>query len=182
MTISARPTDKLIERWLLSGPLRRPGASNDVLNQFEQENAVALPADMRDFFARLDGSGSYFAAEGDRLGFSFWSITRVRRAREELNARRIPQLPGLEDYFFFADYLSWSWAYAIRLVADASTGRLRSPCRPGTRSTQASAGGAFLRRVRRCLLGGFPSSVRRCQRGSSNGGQELEPSSVGHDH
>jgi hypothetical protein len=115
------PTDKLVARWCQAGALPRPGAAPSSLREFEQLNRVILPGDMRDYFIRLDGSTAYYAGEEDERGFSFWPIVRVRRVPEELAAHD-QALGGFDEYFFFADFMTWSWAYAIRLAADATTG------------------------------------------------------------
>ena len=53
----------------------------------------------------------------DEKGFSFWSLERVRWVPEELaeEAPVSPSFPDAENFYAFADYLGWSWAYAIRL-------------------------------------------------------------------
>ena len=59
-----------------------------------------------------------------RQGFSLWELARVRPAAEELGDASPPVTAGpeLDQFFVFADYLDWSWAYAIRLTADPMEG------------------------------------------------------------
>ena len=79
---------------------------------------VLLPADMRDYFAIVNGMVPVWPGDQDDKGFSFWPLERVRWVPEEL-ANLSPQgvaFPNCEDFYAFADYLGWSWAYAIRLA------------------------------------------------------------------
>jgi hypothetical protein len=53
----------------------------------------------------------------DPIGFAFWPLARVKSVAEAF-AEHTLALPKVSDparYFVFADYLQWSWAYAIHL-------------------------------------------------------------------
>jgi hypothetical protein len=58
----------------------------------------------------------------DRAGFCFWPLPRIVSALDEFGNNKDLRThlldPRLKDYFIFADYLHWSWAYAIRLTGD----------------------------------------------------------------
>jgi hypothetical protein len=114
--------DKLVTYWR---KLRLPivaGCSEEVLARFEKEHSVQLPADMRGYFGIVNGMRPGSPGDQDPQGFSFWPLERVRWVPEEL-ADRSPQtvsFPGSEQFYVFADYLDWSWAYAIRLSPGAS--------------------------------------------------------------
>lgn len=77
---------------------------------------------MREYLLQLDGTGSHWPDEQDAKGFSLWPLARIRPAAEELAKTGMIEVPGLDQYFAFADYLDWSWAYAIRLASDDSSG------------------------------------------------------------
>ena len=50
--------------------------------------------------------------------FAFWSLERIKPVADEC-----PELEGAkghESYFVFADYMIWSWGYAINLDANSS--------------------------------------------------------------
>jgi hypothetical protein len=77
---------------------------------------------MREYLLQLDRSGSTWPDDQDAKGFSFWPLARILPAAEELAKTAITDVSGLDEYFAFADYLGWSWAYAIRLAFDDSRG------------------------------------------------------------
>lgn len=99
----------------------RPGATREAVGLFETTYDVSFPADMRDYFLKHDGMSPDWRYAKDKEGFSLWELARVRPATEELADNGVPlaeQGRELDQYFAFADYLDWSWAYAIRLTAD----------------------------------------------------------------
>lgn len=115
--------DKLAAHWKALRLPIAPGCPEEKLVRFEKEMGIQLPADMRSYFGIVDGMRPGSPGDQDPQGFSFWPLARVRWVPEEL-ADRSPHsvgFPGSEDFYAFADYLDWSWAYAIRL--SQSTGR-----------------------------------------------------------
>lgn len=118
--MASRVADKLSQYWASQKlPVRR-GASPETVKQFEANHKVVLPAELRDYFLKHDGMDPYSPNDKDAEGFAFWQLARVRPAAEELAEGAPPMKapPELDQYFAFADYLDWSWAYAIRLTAD----------------------------------------------------------------
>lgn len=110
---------KLADHW--GQPLSsHRGASPAAIREFELSYGVKLPADMRDYFLQFDGTGAHSPLDQDAKGFSFWQLAQVRPVKDELMARRIPPMEGMEQFFVFADFLTWLWAYAIRLDAGTS--------------------------------------------------------------
>ena len=113
---------KLVAHWR---KLRLPiaaGCSEERLAGFEKERGAQLPADMRSYFGIVNGMRPGSPGDQDPQGFSFWPLERVRWVPEEL-ADRSPHsvsFPGSESFYAFADYLDWSWAYAIRLSQDTA--------------------------------------------------------------
>jgi hypothetical protein len=52
----------------------------------------------------------------DGEGFSFWPLDRWQPASEEPGATEgLVSLEALRGLFTFADYMTWSWAYAVAL-------------------------------------------------------------------
>lgn len=119
-----RPADKLSRYWAAQKLPARPGATREAVRQFETTYDVSLPAEVRDYFLKQDGMSSDWRYAKDKEGFSLWELARVRPAAEELAEGRPPVTAGpeLDQYFAFADYMDWSWAYAIRLTSDPLEG------------------------------------------------------------
>jgi len=119
-----RPVDKLSRYWAAQRLPVHPGATREAVRQFETTYNVVLPAGMRDYFLKQDGMSSDWQYTKDTTGFckwfSLWELARVLPAAEEL--RRVDAAsaagPELDQYFAFADFMDWSWAYAIRLTSD----------------------------------------------------------------
>jgi len=111
------PGRKLVNYWRELGlpiPAGCPGAA---LEAFEKHAGVVLPDDLRNYFRLVNGMKDAWPGDQDPKGFSFWPLSKVRWVPEEL-AEMSPQtsaFPGAEDFYVFADYMGWSWAYAIRL-------------------------------------------------------------------
>ena len=72
---------------------------------------------MRKYFRRANGMKDTWPGDQDPNGFSFWPLSKVRWVPEELaeTSPHTSAFPGAEDFYVFADYMGWSWAYAIRL-------------------------------------------------------------------
>jgi cell wall assembly regulator SMI1 len=112
--------DKLSRHWASQKLPVRPGASTETVRQFEASHNVVLPVEFREYFLRHDGMDPRSPNDKDAQGFAFWQLARVRPAAQELAQTSPPMTaaPELDQYFAFADYLDWSWAYAIRLTTD----------------------------------------------------------------
>jgi hypothetical protein len=119
-----RAADKLSRYWAGQKLPVQPGATRGAVKQFETTYGVSFPAEIRDYFLKHDGMSPYSPYDKDKNGFSFWELSRVRPAAEELAEAGPPHEAGpeLDHYFVFADYLDWSWAYAIRLTSDPLEG------------------------------------------------------------
>jgi len=111
---------KLIEHWRRQGLPIAKGCHPESLDEFESRNHVILPKSMRDYFRVANGMRDTHSQ--DRRGFSFWPLSQVIPVEEEVE-RHTPFLrhfPGDDEFFVFADYLDWSWGYAIRLKPGTS--------------------------------------------------------------
>jgi hypothetical protein len=111
MTTESFPTlvDELVKRWHGSGAAIRPGNVRANVIAFERERGVELPADLVEYFVRVDGM-----AEGswDEHCIRFWPLAEMKTVVQELGDD--PSV-AYRDYFVFADYSLWAHAYAIRL-------------------------------------------------------------------
>lgn len=99
------------------------GVPEHALRQFESDHAVKFPADLREYFAKCNGMVQRGGADTDMEGFAFWPIERVGLMRKVCSEAGValPSIQSPEEYFVFADYFQWSWAYAIRLGSEDSS-------------------------------------------------------------
>lgn len=114
--------EQLIDHWKANGLGIARGNSEAEIADFESRYQVLLPPDMRDYFLQVDGMIPYIPNDQDKEGFTFWPLSRVKTVLEE-TASQVGlsyYLVDTSSFFIFADYLTWSWAYAIRLSADVS--------------------------------------------------------------
>ncbi len=106
--------ERLIEHWRAQGLQILRGCSDAQLANVERKFSFRFPPDFRACYLATDGMGP---PEQDKTGFSFWHLDRIQRADIALREAGAHVIPlGAEGYFAFADYLDWSWAYAIRLT------------------------------------------------------------------
>jgi len=109
---------RLIDYWKTHGASAERGAEVKALAAFEQRHGVRLPADFREYLMTADGTAP--PHDTDSEGFSFWPLTKICPVPE--SSESAGRFPDAGAYFIFADYLQWSWAYAIRLTADETSG------------------------------------------------------------
>ncbi len=104
--------------WKTQGLRLAPGASEQEVRDFEGRYGVVLPNDFRGYILNTNGMLQDASRDFDSNGFSFWPLVRVKTVVEECAAlsRNPPDLADRDRYFVFADYLQWSWAYAIYLT------------------------------------------------------------------
>lgn len=119
--MTSKIAKRLATHWGREGNPPGHGASPEAVSAFESSHKVVIPAEMRDYLLELDGMGQYWPDDQDANGFSLWPIARIRPVAEELAALGKNSIPGLEHYFAFADYMAWSWAYAILLTHEESS-------------------------------------------------------------
>jgi hypothetical protein len=101
----------LADHWKAHGALPRIGARPADVEKFEAMRRVSLPSDFREYL--LFANGTDMPRDTDSEGFCFWPIQRIRPITED--NPHSARFDGAPDYYVFADYLQWSWAYAIRL-------------------------------------------------------------------
>ena len=107
--------DRLIAQWQADGACIRRGVQEACLSEFEERNGVVLPWDFKRYFLTADG-----LSNDDSDGFLFWPLASVKSVAavyaEESESVPLPMVDKQNQYFVFADYLQWSWAYAIDLA------------------------------------------------------------------
>jgi hypothetical protein len=109
--------EHLVAHWKAQGLPLASGASESEISSFESRYGLVLPSDVRSYFGSVNGLVQRGGVDTDREGFAFWPLERVQPLPSvcaELQLA-IPPVPHPEAYFVFADYLQWSWGYAIRL-------------------------------------------------------------------
>jgi hypothetical protein len=110
-------SSKLIGHWRLLNLRIVPGNPETKVREFESRNRVVLPPDFREYLLSVDGMAQVGGNDCDPTGFAFWPLACVKSVPEECtkHSLRLPEVPDPDRYFIFADYLQWSWAYAIHL-------------------------------------------------------------------
>jgi hypothetical protein len=109
---------RVSKRWSDSG-ISRSGVSDAEICAFEARYRIVIPADVRQYFARLNGTGD----DMDGETYRFWPLAEVKPVHEELVGFRGIQYPdryAYPDCFVFADYMISSWLYAVKLTRDAT--------------------------------------------------------------
>lgn len=114
---------KLVIHWKSSGIFIQPGVAEEQVREFESRYQVILPPDMKGYFLHVDGMKMTMNSCKDKEGFSFWPLSQVKTVEEEMSRLAVEHynVQGLEEFFVFADYFDWSWAYAIHLSSDLTT-------------------------------------------------------------
>ena len=98
-----------------------PATDEDILS-FQQAHGVGLPDDCVQFFKTANGTGD----EYDSKLFQFYALNKITTIIDEYsewkgvpNYRQISEtLTNVSSYYAFANYLSHSFAYVIRLLPD----------------------------------------------------------------
>lgn len=115
-------TSKLIKYWRSLDLRIGPRNSEEIVRGFESRNDIELLPDFRDYLLNVDGMAQIGGHDCDLAGFAFWPLAQIQSMLKECTnhppAESVPADP--ENYFVFADYLQWSWAYAIHLGTHSS--------------------------------------------------------------
>lgn len=82
------------------------------IRDFEMSNGVLLPGDFVDYLLHANGFNQE-QGQQDENGFNFWPLEKVMCL--SVVDGGVFAAVGFDDFFVFADYLDFSWAYAIRL-------------------------------------------------------------------
>ena len=109
--------DRLLAHWAAQGLPLAKGVPEEEIKTFESRYALTLPDDLRTYFMRVNGMVQQGGVDTDQEGFAFWPLERVRPlavvCEEEKVA--IPTVEEPDRYLVIADYLQWSWGFAIRI-------------------------------------------------------------------
>jgi len=109
--------EQLVTHWKAQGLPLASGASEAEISSFESRYQLVLPRDLRSYFGSVNGLVQRGGVDTDREGFAFWPLERVQPVPKVCAQFQVavPSVRDPELYFVFADYLQWSWAYAIHL-------------------------------------------------------------------
>ncbi len=108
--------EQLVEHWTEQGLPLAKGVPDADIESLESRYALTIPTDLRDYFKSVNGHVQRGGVDTDAEGFAFWPLERLQPLPVvcAVNNIAVPPVEGPERYFVFADYLQWSWAYAIR--------------------------------------------------------------------
>ena len=105
--------DALCEFLRTQGLTPHGGASEAEIVAFERRYGARLPADVRAYFAQVNGVvGGRDGAWDDEM-IALWELRDVRPLSEEVESC---QTPEAEQCFVFGDWSIWAHGYAIRLA------------------------------------------------------------------
>ena len=134
-----KPYQILVQHWSAQGLAVAAGASEEALQRLEARYGIALSSvpDFKEYLLNVDGMSQIGGQDCDDNNFAFWPLVRIKNVPEECaeNGLAVPTLNQIEKYFVFADYMQWSWAYAI-CVAPHDAGKI---LQFGTRSPRIIA-------------------------------------------
>ena len=118
-------TQQLADRWIELGIRSNGGLSAAEVSVLERDHSVDLPQDFRDYLIHLNGMDQTIPNAPDPNGFSIWPRADLKSLEQEYRKRAsLAPVPDIEQYYVFADYLQWWWAYAIAL-AGPELGRIK---------------------------------------------------------
>ncbi len=105
--------DSLLKKWASDGVVIGRPNSLKRIQDFEQSHRLQVPSDFRSYLLASNGT-----RDSDSNGYWFWPLEEIRSALNELKTHnhtsKIELNPKLAQYFIFADYLQWSWAFAFK--------------------------------------------------------------------
>lgn len=116
---------RLIDHWSRQGIRLRPGLRTEELTRFERQRNVRFPTEFRDYLETANGMDIGPLNDQDSEGFCFWPIEEMKSVPDELSrlGHALPNVSEVDSFWAFADYMQWSWAYAIGTSA-AQGGRI----------------------------------------------------------
>ena len=116
-TVKGKPPGilaSLSARWTAAGIAHGTGASDDDIAAFESRYGVVLPADLRAYFATVNGTavGAYGMQDEHLLGF--WQLSEVQSFAEILDGDRATA-PDTGRTFAIADHSIWVYGFGVQL-------------------------------------------------------------------
>ena len=109
---------RVVKRWRAEKIEVRSGADPDAIASFERKYGVVLPADVREYFATVDGMNDNNI---DDKTYRFWRLEEVKPVEDELSDADGIVCSDRFAYpacFVFADYCFHCWDYAVKLTDD----------------------------------------------------------------
>jgi hypothetical protein len=95
-----------------------PPATEPEIQAFERRYQTEIHSEFRSYLRAVNGMLQSSNDQCDSNLFSFWQVDRIRPVAEE--CPNLQTAPTEGRYFVFADYMLWSWAYAIDLRAGSA--------------------------------------------------------------
>ena len=83
---------------------------------------IALPSEVRTYLLNVNGMNPHWPGDHDQEGFTFWPLERIRTLAEEIERQNKFSWSVAEpdSYILFCDYMTWCWAYAIKIDRQTS--------------------------------------------------------------
>jgi SMI1 / KNR4 family (SUKH-1) len=106
---------RLIGHWKSQGLAIAEGAANHELVEFEAREGVRIPKDFRAYLEQVNGMIQAAPDVCDVNLFAFWPLNRIKSIRDE--CPEYAKDRTAQNFFVFADYMIWSWAYAVEMNA-----------------------------------------------------------------
>jgi hypothetical protein len=104
-----RPADRVVSSWRSTGVVVNAPASARALASFESQMSVRVPLGLGELLLLANG---FEGASKDANGFRFLSLDEYDTAIEDWLG---PHERFSKTAWAFADYLDWSWAYAVEM-------------------------------------------------------------------
>jgi hypothetical protein len=110
-----------------------PPADEAQIERFEHRYRLEMISEFRAYLLTVNGMLQSGNDDCDSNLFAFWQLDRIRPIADE--CPELQRSPEEGRYFVFADYMIWSWAYAVDLTSSSATagkiilvGGLREQC------------------------------------------------------
>jgi hypothetical protein len=109
----------LVEYWQSQSMRLAQPADEAQVKEFERRYDLDMIPEFRAYLMTVNGMLQSGSDDCDSHLFAFWQLDRIRPVVEECPELQLSPEEG--RYFVFADYMIWSWAYAIDLMAPSAT-------------------------------------------------------------
>jgi hypothetical protein len=113
-----RVFSSLTKYWQGQGLRIAPPATEGEIEAFENKYVIQMDQQFRAYLLTVNGMLQTANDQCDSNLFAFWQLGRIRPVAEEC-----PELQTTAEEkrcFVFADYMIWSWAYAIDFNSSSS--------------------------------------------------------------
>jgi hypothetical protein len=114
--------EKLVACWETRGAKPGMGTTLTEIQAFEAKHELLLPADLREYFLRVNGMTTAARGDTDNDGFRFYSLSEVVPLGVVWSPQSEPSPSGLDHLFVIGDFLQECYWYAIRLDRSETEG------------------------------------------------------------